>query len=60
LAVELLAERIEYEVGRQVVEGPGLSRAEVGDLCCALRRWAKQPAVLFAQAFVKVIGYKGT
>jgi ubiquinone/menaquinone biosynthesis C-methylase UbiE len=58
LVAELLAERIEDGVGKQVVEGPGLSRAEVGDLCRALRQWAKQPAVLFAQAFVEAIGYK--
>lgn len=58
LAAELLAERIEQEVGRQTVAGPGFGRAEVGDLCRALRRWARQPAVLFAQAFVEAIGYK--
>jgi ubiquinone/menaquinone biosynthesis C-methylase UbiE len=58
LAAELLAQRIEDSVGKQIVEGPGLNRAEVGDLCRALRQWAGQPAVLFAQAFVEAIGYK--
>ena len=57
LAAELLAQRIEEGVGKQIVAGPGLSRAEVGDLCRALRQWAKQPAVLFAQTFVDAIGY---
>lgn len=57
LAAELLAQRIEDSVGKQIVEGPGLNRAEVGDLCRALRQWAKQPVVLFAQTFVEAIAY---
>lgn len=57
LVADLLAQRIEEGVGKQIVAGPGLGRAEVGDLCRALRQWAKQPAVLFAQAFVDAIGY---
>lgn len=58
LAVELMAQRIEDGVGKQIVEGPGLNRAEVGELCRALRQWAKHPDVLFAQAFVEAIGYQ--
>lgn len=58
LAAELLAERIEQEAGRQVVASPGFGRAEVGDLCRALRQWARRPGVLFAQAFVEAIGCK--
>jgi ubiquinone/menaquinone biosynthesis C-methylase UbiE len=58
LAVELMAGTIEDGVGRQIVEGPGLSRAEVGEICRAFRQWAKQPAVLFAQAFVEAVAYK--
>jgi ubiquinone/menaquinone biosynthesis C-methylase UbiE len=57
LVAELLAQRIEEGVGKQIVAGPGLGRAEVGSLCRALRQWAKQPAVLFAQTFVDAIGY---
>lgn len=56
LAAELLAERIEQGVGRQTVASPGFGRAEVGDLCRALRRWAGRPGVLFAQAFVEAVG----
>jgi len=58
LAAELLAERIEDGVGKQVVASSDLDRAEVGELCRSLRRWAKHPTVLFAQAFVEAIGYK--
>jgi len=57
LVAELLAQRIEEGVGKQIVAGPGLGRAEVGGLCLALRQWAKQPAVLFAQTFVDAIGH---
>jgi SAM-dependent methyltransferase len=57
LVAELLAQRIDDGVGKQIVAGPGLSRAEVGDLCRALRQWAQQPAILFAQAYVDAIGY---
>lgn len=56
--VELLAQQIEVGVGKQIVAGPGLDRAEVGELCRVIRQWAKQPAVLFAQAFVNAIGYR--
>ncbi len=57
LAADLLAEQIEAHVGKQIVSGPGLDRAEVGGLCRALRAWSRQPAVLFAQTFVEVIGF---
>ena len=57
LAAELLARQIEAGVGKQIVAGPSLDRAEVGELCRALRAWAMQPAVLFAQTFVEAIGY---
>lgn len=58
LAVELMAGTIESSLGKQIVEGPGLSRAEVGEVCRGFRQWAKQEGVLFAQAFVEAIGYK--
>ncbi len=58
LVAELLAQRIEEAVGRQVVAGSGLDRGEVGTLCRALRHWAAQPTVLFAQAYVEAIGAK--
>jgi SAM-dependent methyltransferase len=57
LVAEMLAQRIEDGVGRQVVTGPVLSRADVAGLCGALRQWASQAGVLFAQAFVDAIGY---
>lgn len=57
LAADLLAEQIEVYVGKQIVSGPGLDRAEVGDLCRALRAWSRQPGVLFAQTFVEAIGW---
>jgi SAM-dependent methyltransferase len=58
LVAELLAQKIEEGVGKQIVAGPGLSRAEVGQLCLALRQWARRPVVLFGQSFVEAIGYK--
>ncbi len=58
LVAELLAERIEEGVGRQVVTGPDLDRADVGGLCRSLRRWASQAVILFAQTYVEAIGYK--
>ena len=57
LAADLLAEQVEVHVGKQIVSGPGLDRAEVGGLCRALRAWSRQPTVLFAQTFVEVIGF---
>lgn len=58
LVAEVLAQRIEEGVGRQVVASPALDRAEVGELCRALRRWARRQPVLFAQTFVDAIGRK--
>lgn len=60
LVAELLAQRIEEGVGRQIVTGPGLGRADVAGLCGALRQWAIRPGVLFAQAFVEAVGYADT
>ena len=57
LVAELLAQQIEENVGKQVVSGPGLSRADVAGLCRCLREWATHPGILFAQAFVDVIGH---
>lgn len=57
LVAELLAQRIEEGVGRQVVASPGLDRGDVAGLCRSLRQWAGRPAVLFAQSFVDAIGY---
>ncbi len=57
LAADLLAEQIEINVGKQIVSGPGLDRAEVGELCRALLAWSRNPTVLFAQTFVEVIGF---
>ena len=57
LVAGLLAQQIEEGVGRQIVSGPGLGRAEVGDLCRALREWGKRPGILFAHAFVDAIGF---
>jgi 2-polyprenyl-3-methyl-5-hydroxy-6-metoxy-1,4-benzoquinol methylase len=56
LVAELLAQQIELGVGKQIVASPGLDRSEVGALCHALRTWAKQDGVLFAQTFVDAIG----
>ncbi|WP_447972791.1 methyltransferase domain-containing protein [Nitrospira sp. Kam-Ns4a] len=58
LVAELLAQRIEEAVGRQAVAGLGLGRDEVGALCRALRQWAAQPTILFAQAYVEAIGVR--
>lgn len=57
LVAGLLAQQIEDGVGRQIVSGPDLSRADVGELCRALREWAKRPGILFAQTFVEAIGF---
>ena len=57
LVAGLLAQQIEEGVGKQIVSGPGLDRAEVGGLCRSLREWANRPAILFAQTFVDAIGY---
>lgn len=60
LVADVLAERIEEGVGKQVVASPALDRAEVGELCRLLRRWARQPPVLFAQTFVDALGRKAS
>ncbi|MBM4123833.1 MAG: methyltransferase domain-containing protein, partial [Nitrospira sp.] len=57
LVAELLAQRIEEGIGRQVIDSPGLDRGDVGGLCRSLRQWAGRPSVLFAQTFVDAIGY---
>ncbi len=58
LAADMLAHRIEEFVGKQVVASPELGRAEVGEVCRALRTWARRQPVLFAQTFVEAIGCK--
>jgi len=58
LVAELLAQQIEEGVGKQIVSSPGLSRADVGELCRALRQWARRPLVFFGQSFVEAVGHR--
>jgi len=60
LVADVLAERIEEGVGKQVVASPALDRAEVGELCRLLRQWGRQRPVLFAQSFVDALGRKAS
>jgi SAM-dependent methyltransferase len=60
LVADLLGELIEAAPGPAAPSAGTPPAAEVARLSKALRRWARQPGVFFAQSFVAVIGYTGT